>query len=120
MRLIVDMNMSINWISALVEAEFDAVHWSSLGKANATDTEIVQVARDQNAIVLTRDLDFGAILAATGMAKPSVVHLCDEDVFEPSAVARLVLALRAFEAELDAGAILTMSAQRVRLRVLPL
>lgn len=113
------MNMSTRWVPALTDAGFDAVHWSSIGKADALDVDIAMVAREQNAVVLTRDLDFSAILAATKMAKPSVVYLRDEDRFEPSIVARLVLAPRAFEAELDAGAILTMSAQRVRLRLLP-
>lgn len=119
MKFIVDMNMSAQWVEALVDAGHTAQHWSSIGSANAADTEIVDVARDQDAIILTRDLDFSAIVATTRLAKPSVVHLRDKDRFDEATVSRLLITLKAFEAQLLDGAILTIAGNRARLRLLP-
>ena len=65
MKLLVDMNLSPRWIDLLTEAGFEAAHWSAVGAANASDTEIVGYASAHDYVVLTHDLDFSAILAAT-------------------------------------------------------
>ncbi len=70
--------------------------------------------------MLTHDLDFSAILAATHGDKPSVVQIRSEDV-SPDVIGGLVIdALRQMSAELDEGALLTVDPNRTRLRVLPL
>ena len=71
-------------------------------------------------VVLTHDLDFGAILAATQGDKPSVVQIRSDNV-SPDAIGPQVLtALRQMEADLQEGALLTVDPSRTRLRVLPL
>ena len=71
-------------------------------------------------VVLTNDLDFSAILAATHREKPSVVQIRAEDL-SPLAIGPQVLsALRQMTLELDEGALLTVEPNRTRLRVLPL
>jgi len=71
-------------------------------------------------VVLTHDLDFSAIPAATHGEKPSVVQLRADDV-NPDGIGRQVLvALRQMEAELQEGALITIDPHRTRLRVLPL
>ncbi len=37
MKLLVDMNLSPKWAGFLASVGFDAVHWSSLGAANAPE-----------------------------------------------------------------------------------
>lgn len=120
MKFVVDMNLSTRWVHALKEAGYAAEHWSALGPSTATDTEIAAVAREQGAVVLTRDLDFSAIIATTRLAKPSIVHMRDRDRFDEATVQRLLITLKAFEAELTAGAVLTIAGHRARLRLLPL
>ena len=71
MKLLIDMNLSPRWVGVLMEAGFDAVHWSTLGRSNALDTEIMDFAKANGYVVLTHDLDFGAILAATHGEKPA-------------------------------------------------
>jgi predicted nuclease of predicted toxin-antitoxin system len=120
MKLLVDMNLSPRWVGLLTDAGFEATHWSSLGRANAPDPEIMAFAKANGYVVLTHDLDFGTILAATHGDKPSVVQLRSEDV-SPDAIGRSVIdALRQMAAELDEGALLTVDPKRTRLRVLPL
>jgi predicted nuclease of predicted toxin-antitoxin system len=71
-------------------------------------------------VVLTHDLDFGAILAATQGDKPSVVQIRADDV-SPNAIGELVInALRQMATDLDDGALLTIEPNRTRLRILPL
>lgn len=120
MKLLVDMNLSPRWISFLARAGVEAAHWSTLGAANTSDSEIMAFARSNGYVVLTHDLDFGAILAATQGEKPSVVQIRAEDV-SPEAIGNVVLAaLRQMAPDLEAGALLTVDPNRARMRILPL
>ena len=90
------------------------------GAINAPDTKIMAHAMAHDFVVLTHDLDFSAILAATQGKKPSVVQIRADDV-SPDVIGRQVLiALRQMEAELIEGALVTVDPNRTRLRVLPL
>lgn len=120
MKLLVDMNLSPRWVNWLADAGFEAAHWSTLGVLGASDVEIMAFARNEGYVVLTHDLDFGAILAATHGEKPSVVQIRAEDV-SPDSIGHLVVsALRQMSVELEEGALLTIDPRRTRLRVLPL
>lgn len=120
MKLLVDMNLSPRWIAFLRQAGWEARHWSEVGKATATDSEIMEHAAANDYAVLTHDLDLSAILAATHAKKPSVIQIRDEDVSPEQAGNQIVLALRHVQTELEAGALLTVEPQRTRLRLLPL
>jgi len=71
MKLLVDMNLSPRWVPFLLDAAHAAVHWSTVGKADATDSEIIAFAAANDYVVLTNDLDFAAILASTHHKKPA-------------------------------------------------
>ena len=114
------MNLSPRWSAVLATVGFEAAHWSALGAANAADTEIMAYAAANGYVVLTHDLDFGAILAATHGEKPSVVQIRAEDVSPDVIGTQVVAALRQMTAELDQGALLTVEPNRTRVRVLPL
>ncbi|MCB1896981.1 MAG: DUF5615 family PIN-like protein [Zoogloeaceae bacterium] len=120
MRVLVDMNLSPRWVDTLSDAGIPAEHWSSVGAADAPDAVLMDYARCNGHVVLTHDLDFGAILAATHGEKPSVVQIRAVDV-SPDAIGDQVLAaLQQMAGELEDGALLTVDARRTRLRVLPL
>lgn len=77
-------------------------------------------AKAKDCVVLTHDLDFGAILAATQGEKPSVVQIRSEDVNPDAIGAQVIAALRQMASALEEGALLTIDPKRTRLRVLPL
>ena len=77
-------------------------------------------AMANDCIVLTHDLDFSAILAATQGEKPSVVQIRADDVSPDAIGMQVVAALRQMESELEAGALLTIDPSRTRLNLLPL
>jgi predicted nuclease of predicted toxin-antitoxin system len=70
--------------------------------------------------VFTYDLDFGALLAMTQAALPSVVQVRTQDVRPASLAPLLIPLLRRFENELIAGALLVVDEAQSRLRLLPL
>jgi predicted nuclease of predicted toxin-antitoxin system len=120
MKILVDMNLSPRWIASLVDAGWQATHWSDVGYASASDAEILTYAAANDYVVLTHDLDFGTILAITHGRKPSVVQIRSMDVSAEKVAAQTIAALRHLQAELEAGALLTIEAERTRLRILPL
>ena len=120
MRLLVDMNLSPRWIGFLAGAGIAAVHWSTVGARDAPDAELMAYARTNGYVVLTHDLDFSAILAATHGEKPSVAQIRAEDVSPDKIGMQVVAALRQMADALAEGALLTIGPQRTRMRVLPL
>lgn len=120
MKLLVDMNLSPRWILLLAASNVEAVHWSSVGAVTAADTEIMAYAREHEYIVLTHDLDFSAILAATGGTKPSVIQIRSENLSPDVVGEKIVGALRQLEVQLEAGALVSVEPHRTRMRLLPL
>jgi len=120
MKLLVDMNLSPRWVRVLADAGIEAMHWSALGPKNAPDTEIMAFAKANGYVVLTHDLDFSAILAASHGHKPSVVQIRAEDVSPDVISGPVIHALRQMTTELNEGALLTVDPIRSRLRLLPL
>lgn len=120
MKLLVDMNLSPRWVAVLAEAGIEAAHWSALGAHNAPDPVIMAYASANGYVVLTHDLDFSAILAATHGEKPSVVQIRAEDVSPDVIGSQVIIALRQMASELEDGALLTVDPNSTRLRVLPL
>lgn len=120
MNLLVDMNLSPRWVALLTGAGFQAVHWSHLGPGDAPDSDIMAFARDHGFVVLTHDLDFGAILAATEGDRPSVVQLRAADLRPEIIGAQVVATLRQLAEDIAEGALVTIDAGRTRVRLLPL
>lgn len=120
MKLVIDMNLSPEWVPLLREHGIEAVHWSAVGNPRAADAEIMQWARDHEAIVFTHDLDFGIILAHTKAGRPSVIQVRTQDV-SPSRLEQTVLTVLASHGlALEAGALVTVDEAKSRVRILPI
>jgi len=120
MKLLVDMNLSPRWVTLLTNTGWEAIHWSTLGKYDAQDSEILAYAAANEYVVITHDLDFSAILAVTHGKKPSVVQLRTDDVGPEVSGPKVVIALRELQMELENGSLLTIGPVRSRIRMLPL
>ncbi|MGE5237443.1 MAG: DUF5615 family PIN-like protein [Chloroflexota bacterium] len=66
----------------LASEGLEAVHWSSVGVSSASDKGLMAWAKSGEHIVLTHDLDFGAILAATN-ADGQVLSSCASRIWLP-------------------------------------
>lgn len=120
MRLLVDMNLSPDWVPLLQSRGWEASHWSAIGQGNEPDPNLLAWARANKHIVLTQDLDFSQILFATQESGPSVVLLRMDNEFDAAARERVCSALHEAESALTVGALLTVSPKRARLRRLPI
>lgn len=120
MRFLVDANLSPVVASALQTGGHDAVHVADLGLLQSDDDRILDEARDDDRVIVTADADFGALLAAGALAKPSVNLLRSADHLSPADQAKVVLSnLPGLEHDLQSGAIASITHGRVRIRELP-
>ncbi len=120
MKLLIDMNLSPLWVDVIRRHGWEAVHWSAVGDGRAADRTILEWARANGYVVFTHDLDFGALLAATGGEGPSVIQVRTQDVTPEYLEAIVVGALRQHASLLEAGALVTIDEARARARILPL
>jgi hypothetical protein len=68
--ILIDMNLSPDWVDELSKHGWAAAHWSAIGDPRATDREIMDWARVNSHVVFTHDLDFGTMLALTHATGP--------------------------------------------------
>ena len=120
MKILIDMNLSPDWVAAFAAESIESVHWSTVGDPRAEDTEIMGYARANHYIVFTHDLDFGTILALTQAESPSVVQVRAQNIL-PSHLANIIVAvLQTNEMLLEEGALIVIDEGRARVRILPL
>ncbi len=72
--ILIDMNLSPQWVRWFEHRGWPALHWSAAGDPRATDREILAWARENQRILLTHDLDFNAVLASSSADSPSVIQ----------------------------------------------
>jgi predicted nuclease of predicted toxin-antitoxin system len=119
-KILIDMNLSPEWKSVFVSAGWTATHWSEEGDPRASDRVIMDWAVSNDYVVFTHDLDFGAILALTRKAGPSVLQVRGENVM-PSHIGELVIAaIQQHELDLSSGALIVIDERKRRVRILPL
>lgn len=120
MRLLLDMNISPGWVEVLAAEGHEAVHWTSIGRGDARDQELFDWAKQNNYVIFTHDLDFGAILAATNAEGPSVFQVRSQDIHPNTAAELVINTLKRFASQLEAGALVSVERDRSRARILPL
>ncbi len=121
MKYVCDANLSPKVVQALRDAGFDASHVSDHDLLTAPDDEIFAWAIETATIVITADSDFAMLLAVRRSTSPSVVLVRDNADQPPAAHARLLIEnLPSVEEALEAGAIISLSPSRLRVRELPI
>ncbi|GHU56201.1 hypothetical protein FACS189442_4580 [Spirochaetia bacterium] len=119
MKILIDVNLSFRWVDMLIAEGIDAVYWNTLGAPDAPDTELMDYARTNRYTVLTRDLDFSDILAATHGLKPSIVQIRTEDARPESLIQRIANELTRLADEIEHGTIVTIDEHKTRVHILP-
>ena len=120
MKILIDMNLSPEWVRYFAQAGIESVHWSTIGNPGAIDRVIFTHAQTHGCVVFTNDLDFGTLLAMMKVSLPSVIQIRNQDLM-PDAIGDVVIgALRQFEQQLDSGALVTIDKARSRVRILPI
>jgi len=120
MRILIDMNLSPQWMEVFENGGFEATHWSTVGAEDALDRTFMDWAKRRDYVVFTHDLDFSALLASTQASGPSIIQVRTDDILPNQQSEVVFRALRQFESELKDGAILSIDLDQSRVRYLPL
>jgi predicted nuclease of predicted toxin-antitoxin system len=118
--LVLDMNLSPEWVEELARHGWSAVHWSTVGDPSAEDSVIMAWALANGHVVFTHDLDFGAMLALTHAVGPSVLQVRGQSTLPEDIGPAVIAALRQHDASLAAGALVVVDLKKTRVRILPI
>jgi len=77
-------------------------------------------AQQNGYVILTHDLDFGAMLASSQATGPSVIQIRTQDVLPAALEPLLTRVLKEFETMIEAGALIVVDEGKARARILPL
>ncbi len=120
MKFLGDMGISPRSTDFLKTLGYDAVHLLDQGLERLPDSEIMEKALAEGRIVLTHDLGFGDLLAASGDRLPSVIIFRLQNM-KPQNVNRYLQAIIAqYSNELEQGVVVSVTEARIRVRDLPL
>lgn len=121
MNFLIDESVSPLVAHGLAAAGHDAVHVYDVGLTSKPDPVVLSSAESERRVLVTLDTDFGALIAHSSAAQPSVVLFRGEVTRRPAAQAELLLAnLDEFAEDLEAGAVVVIGDDRVRVRRLPI
>ncbi|MBW3565710.1 MAG: DUF5615 family PIN-like protein [Acidobacteria bacterium] len=120
MKLLLDVNLPASLADELQRSGVEASSWLQLGDQSAGDLEIVTFASANGFTIVTKDLDFGEILALNRQTSPSVVLVRIRDTLLADLSVRLVGLVRAEGEALSQGVLVTMEESSTRIRFLPI
>jgi predicted nuclease of predicted toxin-antitoxin system len=120
MKILLDMNISPQWVEFFQSNSFEALHWSAVGNARATDREIFEYAATNGFVVMTHDLDFGQLLWITNSEAPSVFQIRINDILPDSHGEFVLKAIQNCLSDLEFGALVVIDESNLRIRSLPL
>ena len=120
MKFLLNANVS-PYLSPFIEKDGHRCrHVFDIGKASAEDIEIVSIAKKNEEIIFTHDLDYGTILAFSGDTKPSVIifriHQISAEIFYEFLHNHWDI----IETPLKEGAIVVFEKENIRIRKLPI
>jgi predicted nuclease of predicted toxin-antitoxin system len=120
MRFLADMGVSMRVVDWLRSEGHDVLHLRDQGLQRLPNGTIFRKAKREERIVVTFDLDFGEIVAASQGQIVSVVLFRLRNARSAHVIARLEVVLNESSAQLAEGAIVVVEESRHRVRRLPI
>jgi predicted nuclease of predicted toxin-antitoxin system len=120
MKFLADMGISPRTVAFLRDLGHDAVHLHEQGLGRLSDPNILRKALDEGRVLMTHDLDFGELMAASGANLPSVVIFRLRDMRPEGVNAHLREVVTEYDEMLEKGVIVSVSERQIRLRSLPI
>ena len=120
MKILVDMNLSPKIAEMFAEKGIASEHRYRLGAHDAKDIEIVGYARQNGYIILTCDLDFTTLIAASKGQKPSIIQVRNQGTSLEELTERVASSVLQNAEELERGSILSIDVKKARVRLLHL
>lgn len=120
MRYLADLHISPLTVRALRNRGYDIFRITEFLPPTATDREILNLARQQGAVLITADLDFSALIATSGETRPSLISLRLGLPTPERVTSVLERAIPRIQADLERGAIASIDESSIRVRQLPI
>lgn len=120
MKFLADMGISPKTVAFLRNLEYEAAHLHEQGLHRLSDPDILEKARTEGHILLTHDLGFGELVAASGARLPSVISFRLRNM-HPARVNRYLQEIIEQHREgIEQGVIISVTEGQVRVRHLPI
>jgi predicted nuclease of predicted toxin-antitoxin system len=120
MKFLADMGISPHTVAYLKDHGHDAVHLHEQNLDRLPDTAIFEKARRENRTILTHDLDFGELVAASGATLPSIIVFRLRNMHPEKVNHYLRSIIEAHEEALEQGAVVSAAEGQIRVRLLPI
>jgi predicted nuclease of predicted toxin-antitoxin system len=121
MKFLIDNNLSPLLAQHLAAAGHDAVHLREYGLQAAPDPVVLARTRTESRVLVSADTDFGTLLAREKATQPSVLLIRRIAGRRAADQASIILAnLETIEHDLDAGAVVVLTDDSLRIRRLPI
>ena len=119
-KLLADIHISPLTVAEIRAFGYEIHRVSDFISASATDANIIELAILEKAAIITQDLDFSALVAQSGLNRPSIVSLRVSDA-KPRRIATILkTVLPQIESDLRKGAIVSIEETEYRIRKLPI
>ncbi|MCB0581165.1 MAG: DUF5615 family PIN-like protein [Phaeodactylibacter sp.] len=120
MKFLLDVHLGRTLADFLVEDGHECRLVAEVADPRMDDVDILELARKNEEIVLTHDLDFGTLLAFNQESKPSVVIFRIEKINSKVFAELLIRNWADIKQPLQDGAIIIIEPSSIRIRSLPI
>jgi len=120
LKFIADIHISPLTVNELKKNGYDIIRITDKLPATSSDAAIIQLAYREQAIIITQDLDFSALIAQSGLNWPSVISLRLDNAKPDKITWILNAVLPQIKTELTEGAIISIDEKEYRIRKLPM
>ncbi len=119
-RLLLDQGLPRSAAAILRLRGWEVDHVGERGLSQATDLEIIALARGEGRAVVTLDADFHALIAVSGSARPSAIRIRQEGL-KGEQIAELIEKVFAVAGRhIESGALVTTTGLSLRVKHLPI
>lgn len=120
MNFLLDMPVSPTLLDVLHAYDHTGVHAYQIGLARAADADLLEVARREDRIVITADLDFPRLLALSSAGQPGVILFRGGNYSDLQMQSLLSRVLQTVPAETLMTSMCVVDQRRIRIAPLPL
>jgi predicted nuclease of predicted toxin-antitoxin system len=120
MKFLLDVGISPRLGELLMQQAHSYRHLPNHYSPKTNDVDILQIAIDNQEVIITHDLDFGALLAFSGNNQPSTILFRIHDIVPQLFHNLIINNWQTIEEPLIEGALVVIETHSVRIRKLPL